>query len=119
MKVLGWILLGLLLSWTPAVWAGPYLVSDPISQVVHNITSCELMMGTPQEVLEFNGEIAPATCETVGDEIRFKHDLGGFAIGTYAARLRWSNIWGSPEWSPPFEFTKAIPNPVSGIGLEE
>lgn len=106
LKSLGIALLGLFLT-AGVAWASPFLVCDPTSE---DVDRCRI---------EINGEVVSGTLETIGDQVRIKHDLEGLPYGPFVFRAQFGNIWDVwSDWSDPLEDSKAIPTPASGLGIE-
>ena len=87
----------------------PYLICDPI----------------PQEeadhfLVNIDGSIVQADAERddAAGTCRLHHDVTGVSMGTHTAQVAAVNMWGDGEYSDPFDFTKSLPGPVSGLGLE-
>ncbi|GEM_PF-6768226 len=68
--------------------------------------------------VEIDDQVVRAEAEKAGGQARLHYELPeSLASGKHTVRIRAINTWGKGPWSSPFEFTKVLPGPVSGIGL--
>jgi len=87
----------------------PFLICDPMPQDEAD-----------HFLVEIDGDLIQADAERDDDAgtVRLHHDVNGVDLGTHTARVAAVNMWGDGEFSDPFDFTKALPGAVSGVGLE-
>ena len=81
-------------------FANPFLVSDPNE----NVEEIRATWNGTETVLSKKGDGS------------IYHDLSGIADGDHVMSIKACNMWGCSE-AIPFEFTKAIPESVSGLSL--
>ena len=86
----------------------PFLVCSPISE---------------EDVSHFLVDIDGALVQADGEKdgagnIRLHHDVSDVSLGEHTSKIAGCNEWGDGDFSDPFVFTKKLPPPVSGVGLE-
>jgi len=84
----------------------PFLICDPMAAALVDRFLVEID-GNPIQV---DGELA-------GDQVRLHYDVTDIETGSHTVRVAACNEWGDGEFSDPFEFEKALPGQVFGLGL--
>jgi hypothetical protein len=86
-----------------------FLVTDPIDEEY-----CDYF-----EVI-MDGVVQTVDAEHGGDgTVRLHHDITDIDMGNHSVVITAFNAWGGGEPSDPFDFVKALPPKVSGIGLSQ
>ena len=109
------ILIMLIIALPGVAFSDPHLVSDPQCKSKGHDDNCASGF-----VISVDGgqSWAAAGSQDVGtDDIRVYHDLDGIAKGQHDYQVKAVNAWG--ESAPvPFLFTKGVPSPPTGFGIE-
>ena len=108
------LLIGLLiLSFPVAVFAGPFLASDPAPEKDKITRSRAELDGTWDEWVNVPGctekQVGCVWTDIDGVKNYLHKDLEGIIDGDHTARAQWGNVWGDGEITDPFVFTKKRP----------
>jgi len=99
------LFIGLFLLIPSLVFAAPYLICDPQTNVTRYVITID---GDTTEVLAFD----------LGDgTVMLRYDLAGISAGTHNTTVKAKNIWGESV-AVPFDFVKALPAVPEAIRIE-
>ena len=95
------------------------VVAFPLVGAASPFLVCNPHASATKFQIEVNGEIIEANVTGETGALSIRHDLAGFADGTYVFRARAGNLWGWSTWTAPLDAAKVIPAPLSGFGVVE